>query len=190
KTQPGFYRMMLGDFEVTALNDGVVNYPTARVLPTATSDQITVGLSESGHGSAFRPRSLLWAKDFRLVQGNESVADYSSSPSVHRTFCRNCGSPLIAFSDEYPTILNLPPHQGTRLHSRCPVSSSRNTDTDEVALELSRDCCLLQDSRPASPDPSPARSEVSGAERRASPPAHYRGYSDRRQRGGPACIPP
>ncbi|MEA3182478.1 MAG: hypothetical protein QOI59_6001 [Gammaproteobacteria bacterium] len=25
KTQPGFYRMMLGDFEVTALNDGVVN---------------------------------------------------------------------------------------------------------------------------------------------------------------------
>jgi len=40
--------MMLGDFEVTALNDGVVNYPTARVLPTATSDQITVGLSESG----------------------------------------------------------------------------------------------------------------------------------------------
>jgi len=24
KTQPGFYRMMLGDFEITALNDGVV----------------------------------------------------------------------------------------------------------------------------------------------------------------------
>jgi hypothetical protein len=27
---------------------------------------------------------------------------------VHRTFCRNCGSPLIAFSDQYPTIFNLP----------------------------------------------------------------------------------
>jgi len=26
KTQPGFYRMMLGDFEITALNDGVVAY--------------------------------------------------------------------------------------------------------------------------------------------------------------------
>jgi glyoxylase-like metal-dependent hydrolase (beta-lactamase superfamily II) len=48
KTQPGFYRLMLGDFEVTALNDGVVAYSTARVLPTATPQQIRSGLSESG----------------------------------------------------------------------------------------------------------------------------------------------
>jgi hypothetical protein len=48
KTQPGFYRLMLGDFEVTALNDGVVAYSTARVLPTATPQQIKSGLSESG----------------------------------------------------------------------------------------------------------------------------------------------
>ena len=47
-TQPGFYRMMLGDFEVTALNDGVVAYAVSRVLPTATADQIKSGLSESG----------------------------------------------------------------------------------------------------------------------------------------------
>ena len=48
KTQPGFYRMMLGDFEVTALNDGVVSYPVSRLLPTATLEQIKSGLSESG----------------------------------------------------------------------------------------------------------------------------------------------
>jgi glyoxylase-like metal-dependent hydrolase (beta-lactamase superfamily II) len=46
KTQPGFYRMLLGDFEVTALNDGVVAYATTRVLPTATPEQIKSGLSE------------------------------------------------------------------------------------------------------------------------------------------------
>jgi len=40
KTQSGFYRMMLGDFEVTALNDGVVAYPVSRVLPKATAAQI------------------------------------------------------------------------------------------------------------------------------------------------------
>lgn len=41
KTQaPGFYRMMLGDFEITALNDGVVAYPTAQVVPSATPEQI------------------------------------------------------------------------------------------------------------------------------------------------------
>ena len=47
KTQPGFYRLMLGDFEITALNDGVVAYPTARVLPSATPEQIKSGLSAS-----------------------------------------------------------------------------------------------------------------------------------------------
>jgi hypothetical protein len=47
KVQPGFYRMMLGDFEVTALNDGVVTYPTARVLPTATPQQIKKALAEN-----------------------------------------------------------------------------------------------------------------------------------------------
>jgi glyoxylase-like metal-dependent hydrolase (beta-lactamase superfamily II) len=48
KTQPGFYRMMLGDLEITALNDGVVDYQTRRVLPTATPEQIKRGLAESG----------------------------------------------------------------------------------------------------------------------------------------------
>ena len=49
KTQaPGFYRMMLGDFEVTALNDGVLDYPTIQVLPKATPEQIKSGLYENG----------------------------------------------------------------------------------------------------------------------------------------------
>jgi glyoxylase-like metal-dependent hydrolase (beta-lactamase superfamily II) len=39
--------MRLGDFAVTALNDGVVAYPTARVLPTATPDEIKRRLSEN-----------------------------------------------------------------------------------------------------------------------------------------------
>ena len=47
KTQPGFYRLMRGDFEITALNDGVVAYSAMRVLPTATPEQIKSGLSEN-----------------------------------------------------------------------------------------------------------------------------------------------
>src|SRR6266700_93196 len=47
KTQPGFYRLMLGDFEITALNDGVVAYSTRRVLPTATPEEIKSGLTEN-----------------------------------------------------------------------------------------------------------------------------------------------
>jgi glyoxylase-like metal-dependent hydrolase (beta-lactamase superfamily II) len=45
---PGFHRMVLGDFEITALNDGVVTYATTRVLPTATPEQIKQGLAENG----------------------------------------------------------------------------------------------------------------------------------------------
>lgn len=48
KSQPGFYRMLLGNFQVTALNDGVVAYPTAKVLPTATSQEISRALTENG----------------------------------------------------------------------------------------------------------------------------------------------
>lgn len=48
KTQPGFYRVMLGDFEITALNDGVVAYQTKQVLPTATPEQIKESLLENG----------------------------------------------------------------------------------------------------------------------------------------------
>src|SRR5215475_12445433 len=44
---------MIGAFEVTALNDGVVFYETSRVLPTATSDQIGIGLRESGLSDPF-----------------------------------------------------------------------------------------------------------------------------------------
>jgi glyoxylase-like metal-dependent hydrolase (beta-lactamase superfamily II) len=48
KTQPGFYRMMLGDFEITALNDGVVDYSTQQVLPDATREEISSSLSAMG----------------------------------------------------------------------------------------------------------------------------------------------
>jgi glyoxylase-like metal-dependent hydrolase (beta-lactamase superfamily II) len=39
--------MQLGEDEIVALNDGVVPYPTSRVLPTATPEAIAHGLSEN-----------------------------------------------------------------------------------------------------------------------------------------------
>jgi hypothetical protein len=64
-------------------------------------------MCRKAHASAFRPRALVWSKDFEWLQGREWLADYSSSPGVHRTFCSKCGSPLIAYSDRYPEVLNL-----------------------------------------------------------------------------------
>lgn len=49
KTQaPVFYRMMLGDFEIVALNDGVVPWKTATLFPTASPEQIQASLHASG----------------------------------------------------------------------------------------------------------------------------------------------
>ena len=49
KTQaPGFYRMMLGDFEITALNDGVVDYDTGQVLPGIAPEHIAKRLYAMG----------------------------------------------------------------------------------------------------------------------------------------------
>lgn len=48
KTQaPGYYRMMLGDFEVTALNDGTVDLPMDKLLTGAKPGQVARALQHA-----------------------------------------------------------------------------------------------------------------------------------------------
>lgn len=47
KTQPGYYRVMLGDFEVTALSDGTVALPVDKLLTNTTPGQIDQALKRS-----------------------------------------------------------------------------------------------------------------------------------------------
>jgi glyoxylase-like metal-dependent hydrolase (beta-lactamase superfamily II) len=48
KTQaPGYYRMMLGDFEVTALSDGTVNLPVGKLLGNTTPEKVASALSQN-----------------------------------------------------------------------------------------------------------------------------------------------
>lgn len=44
---PGFYRMMLGDFEVTALSDGTVDLPVDKLLTNTQPGKVTTALSQS-----------------------------------------------------------------------------------------------------------------------------------------------
>ena len=44
---PGYYRMMLGDFEITALSDGTVNLPVKDLLTNITPKAIDKALAES-----------------------------------------------------------------------------------------------------------------------------------------------
>ena len=48
KTQaPGYYRMMLGDFEITALSDGTVDLPIDKLLTNTTPGQVDAALGKS-----------------------------------------------------------------------------------------------------------------------------------------------
>jgi len=84
---------------------GRLQYPIAGDLFMAAYCHCS--MCRKAHGAAFRPRALVYAKNFEWLQGVEDLSDYASSPGVHRTFCRNCGSPLVAWSDQFPAILNL-----------------------------------------------------------------------------------
>ena len=44
---PGFYRMMLGDFEITALSDGTVNLPVDKLLTNTTPAKVNKALASS-----------------------------------------------------------------------------------------------------------------------------------------------
>jgi hypothetical protein len=50
------------------------------------------------HGAAFRSRARVRIEDFKLLQGEELVRFYQSSPGFYRGFCGACGSPLITKS--------------------------------------------------------------------------------------------
>ncbi|MEO8297126.1 MAG: MBL fold metallo-hydrolase, partial [Burkholderiales bacterium] len=53
KTQaPGYYRMMLGDFEVTALFDGAIELPAKQLLTNTTEAKVGKALAKSFQGDA------------------------------------------------------------------------------------------------------------------------------------------
>jgi hypothetical protein len=47
---PGFYRIMLGSYEVTALSDGVLRLPVDRLLLNSSPKQIETALAEHHQG--------------------------------------------------------------------------------------------------------------------------------------------
>jgi hypothetical protein len=60
------------------------------------------------HGTAFRARAAVRAREFRFVQGKELITFYESSPGNQRGFCRICGSPIVSRFDVNPDWLGLP----------------------------------------------------------------------------------
>ena len=64
-------------------------------------------MCRKAHGSAFRARGKIAAKDFHFVCGEDLVCYFESSPGSHRGFCSVCGSNLISKFDAAPSVYGL-----------------------------------------------------------------------------------
>ena len=53
------------------------------------------GQCRKGHGAAFASYASIARRALRIVQGADKITAYSSSPSVLREFCSQCGSTLF-----------------------------------------------------------------------------------------------
>ncbi|WP_411832774.1 GFA family protein [Pseudoxanthomonas mexicana] len=59
------------------------------------------------NGSAFQAVSPIATADFVLLSGADLLSEYSSSPGVHRVYCRVCHAPLYSRRDAAPDMLRL-----------------------------------------------------------------------------------
>ena len=58
-------------------------------------------------GTAFNTAAEVSFADFHLLQGADALAEYASSPGIHRVFCGRCGSPLYSRRDATPETIRL-----------------------------------------------------------------------------------
>ena len=76
-------------------------------------------------GAAFATFVACDAKDFKIIQGEDLVSQYQSSPEGKRSFCRVCGSnmPMVAGDEVYIPAGLLDDDPGTRTNAHFFVAS-------------------------------------------------------------------
>jgi hypothetical protein len=58
-------------------------------------------MCQKQHGAAFGSYANVASSDYHLMQGQEELASYRSSPGVERTFCKVCGSTISWQADSH-----------------------------------------------------------------------------------------
>ena len=59
------------------------------------------------NGSAYAINAAVKTDQFHFVKGQELVSEFESSPGVFRSFCKQCGSPLLSRRPSQPDIVRL-----------------------------------------------------------------------------------
>jgi hypothetical protein len=66
-------------------------------------------MCQKAHGAAFASYATVRASQHRLTSGAELIRRYASSPTVVRSFCGQCGSPLLWVDRErFPDDVSFP----------------------------------------------------------------------------------
>lgn len=60
------------------------------------------------HAAAFRTCGRIRSADWQLLQGQELIRFYESSPGEHKAFCSVCGSSLYTRFDARPEVYGFP----------------------------------------------------------------------------------
>jgi hypothetical protein len=59
------------------------------------------------NGSAFNGVAPIAREHLKLLSGQDALAEFESSPGVHRVFCKGCGAQLYSRRDAIPETLRL-----------------------------------------------------------------------------------
>jgi len=65
--------------------------------------------SRRAHGAAYATYVGSWRKRFRIVRGEADIAHFEDRPAkATRSFCKNCGTPLLYARSRSPHMVNIP----------------------------------------------------------------------------------
>ncbi|GAB3354320.1 GFA family protein [Lysobacter tyrosinilyticus] len=73
-------------------------------------------------GSAFASNSVVEIQDFVVTAGADTLKTFTAESGLHRSFCGNCGSPIISRREGVPQVrvrlgtLDTPLGQGPHAH--------------------------------------------------------------------------
>ncbi len=90
-------------------------------------------------GSAFASNANVAAKDFKLLQGEQGLSAYESTPGQTKYFCSTCGSPIMSLSTAKPDIVRI--RLGTiesAISERpgCHIFASSKANWEQISDEL------------------------------------------------------
>lgn len=59
------------------------------------------------NGTAFATNAPVKRQDFHLIQGEDLLKKFQSTPTTQRCFCGECGSPIISIRQDVPEYYRL-----------------------------------------------------------------------------------